>query len=144
MKLNDNETLTLLEIVDEKTDAIIVAMRQLVDDTKIYEKRFSTQVSNLVNLTRSTDSVEAIITWIQYQIGRLDEWKHHDFGESLVIAIKTLGEDACAEADRLASYETNPKLYDYVARYLWVAFVRQYAGHMQRYITYRTPRKDRT
>lgn len=141
MKLNNNETLLLLEIVDEKTDAIIVAMRQLVDDTKIYDKLSPTQVSNLVNLTRSTDSVEAIITWIQYQIGRPGDWKHHDFGESLVKAIKTLGKEAYAEADRLASHENNPKLHDYVARYLWAAFVRQYAGHMQRYITYRAPKK---
>lgn len=147
MLLTSEEQFKIQDIVDRHLDDLIANIRSLVDATRIYEKESkmgTSQFRNLSSVASETDSVEVVVGWIQYQIGRASPnrgWQTPDrgnnqagsgFGEQLITLIRQLGRLAREKAS-----EEPPEMRPEFERSLLMALVRQMAGQLERYYVYR-------
>lgn len=131
--------------VDRRLNALIEDARKLVDD--FLDKGGDradvgpTQMNNLLGVCGETDSVQAVIGYVQYQIGRDDKrrgWAVASFGEELIKRLRARKQDAEALVNQLSDLKgaERGKKIDYV----WMLLVRQYVGHLRRYFTYKRPK----
>ncbi len=145
MPLSSEEQFIIQDVVDRQLDELISNIRSLVDATRVYEKENmgTSQFRNLSSVAGETDSVEVVVGWIQYQIGRAKPnrgWQTPDrtnkdkpfFGEQLIRLIRDLEEIA----KKFAANEA-PQIRFEFERSLLMALVRQMAGQLERYYVYR-------
>jgi len=141
--------LVIQQGVEASIDALIVDARSLIDDLlNQYGSRWKitpTQANNLFNVCLQAVTVQEVIGYIQYQIGRDKEnnvWAL-DFGEKLVGDLQELEhkskgivnvalECTCAEGVDDKHEQTR----------VWLMLTRQYVGHLRRYLVYKRPRES--
>ena len=138
--LNVQSRYALRQEVDDRLDEMIVRIRKLVDTTRVYESggMQRAQFSNFSNVVRDTNSVEAVRTWIQYQIGRARQdagWQMNGFGDKVLAEIDRLEQIAEDIATRYPGSDREKGVY---YRQLRIALLRQFAGHLERYFYYRS------
>lgn len=139
--------------VDRRLNALIGDARKLVDDflNKGGNKADvgPTQMNNLLGVCGETGSVEAIIGYVQYQIGRDDKqrsWAMASFGEELIKKLEARKKEAEAlvsDAGHRSQYALEGKAREEEIDRVWMLLVRQYVGHLRRYFTYRRPKEER-
>lgn len=138
--------LTIQQGIDRQMNTLIVDVRDLLDDFMNGHRGWgmdSTQMSNLLNVCSETESVEVIVSFLHYQIGRDDRYKNtwawRGFGDKLVeklSALRSKAEALVNQASQEAGYQLGkgkPQQRDHV----WVLLARQYVGHLRRYFTYK-------
>lgn len=133
--------------VDQQLNALVVDARQLVDGPGSDEAKIGvgpTQMSNLLNVCRETDSVQVVIGYVQYQIGRDNRrrnWAIGGFGEGLIKRLDGLKSQAVGIVGA-ASKVYAPPDRNTAIDHVWMLLVRQYVGHLRRYLTYKRPSKE--
>lgn len=132
--------------IEAAMNGLVRRARKLVDDTDIsatqMEKR---QISNLLDVALNTDSVEVVINFIHYQVGRDargTNWRAKGFGNKLVRELNDLQNTASSIAGRVHSELNNERGRGKFPRKeeidgIWIELVRQYLGQMNRYFYYR-------
>jgi hypothetical protein len=132
--------------IEAAMNGLVRRARKLVDDTDIsatqMEKR---QISNLLDVALNTDSVEVVINFIHYQVGRDAQgtnWRAKGFGNKLVRELNDLQNIASSIAGRVQSELNNERGRGKFPRKeetdgIWIELVRQYLGQMNRYFYYR-------
>ncbi|WEU40288.1 MAG: hypothetical protein OdinLCB4_007420 [Candidatus Odinarchaeum yellowstonii] len=70
--------------IDSYVDELIRKAEELVRKTKVYERTQTSQIQNLVNIASSTNSLEAIKLYIQYQTARGLLKAEGDFSTDLI------------------------------------------------------------
>jgi hypothetical protein len=138
--LSADEQYAIQQLVDERLDKLIIDVRDLVNSTEVYlEKNMGkAQFSQLTTLARDTESVEVIILWIEYQMGRSrqnENWRkangrNQAFGDLLKDLIRGITEWSHGHTEGKFSDERHAEI---VARALTLAAVRQFLGQMERY-----------
>jgi hypothetical protein len=150
MEQNDTQEmryrLAIQQGIDRQMNTLIVDVRGLLDEFMKGHGGWnmdSTQMSNLLNVCSETESVEVIVSFLHYQIGRDDRhkntWAWRGFGEELVEKLSGLRSKAKALVNR-ASQEAEYQLGKSEAQqqdHVWVLLARQYVGHLRRYFTYK-------
>jgi hypothetical protein len=144
--------------VDRQMNELVINARKLVDDFLEKEKQGGkwdmgpTQMSNLLNVCGETGSVEVVIGYIQYQIGRdmgskgpPKNWAWQGFGEKLIEQLQDLKSQAGAlvsTALRKVEHTLDEDQREGEEDGVWMLLVRQYVGHLRRYFTYKRPKKE--
>ena len=132
--------------VDAQLNRLIEDGRQLADDffngAGKSSELTATQMSKLLDVCGDTDSVEVVIGYIQYQIGRDDKhknWSAGGFGEDLIKKLRAHKKTAEAVVNTAskASDCTLPEAGKPEVDHVWMLLVRQYIGHLRRYFTYK-------
>lgn len=135
-QLNVNERYFIQQQVDKYLDDIIAAVREVVDNSKIYQEKTmgKSQFSQLSTLARDTESIEAIILWIEYQMGRAQpgrSWRKTDnqntaFGGLLIAVLHDL---------KTWSQEVSQSegLRHQAGKALMMEAIRQFLGQLERY-----------
>ncbi|MCS7224043.1 MAG: hypothetical protein NZ959_05740 [Armatimonadetes bacterium] len=99
----------LRKIDQEKMDKLVCMAHRTVQKTEISSPESGlekSQLANLKNLADSTDSVEALKLFIQYQMGREGGnrgWKHNNFGGKVlddIEELKKMAHDISTEASK--------------------------------------------
>ncbi|RLC84284.1 MAG: hypothetical protein DRI79_13090 [Chloroflexi bacterium] len=150
--------LAIRQGVDRQMNELVVNARKLVDGFLEKEKQGGrwemgpTQMSNLLNVCGETESVEVVIGYIQYQIGRdkgskgpPKNWAWQGFGEELVKRLQDLKSQAGAlvsTALQKAEHTLDEDKREEEEDRVWMLLVRQYVGHLRRYFTYKRPKKE--
>jgi hypothetical protein len=136
--------------VDRRLNALIEDARKLVDD--FLDKGGDradvgpTQMNNLLGVCGETDSVEAVIGYVQYQIGRDGKrrgWAVASFGEELIRRLEARKKEAEAlvsDASRHFQHALEGKSRSEEIDRVWMLLVRQHVGHLRRYFTYKRPK----
>lgn len=125
------------QLIDHELDAIIRQMRQMVKDTGLGTNRRlgNKQFADLQGVTGETASIEAIITWIRYQMGRYRFWNDGNFGPELVKALQQLestAERIAQEVVRSLSLHITKRQFADMQQMIWHRLVQQYVGHLRR------------
>ncbi len=138
--------LVLQQGVDGQLNRLVVQARELLDgflqDGKGWQMG-PTQMNNLLNVCNETGSVEVVIGYIQYQIGRDDKgqtWAWRDFGEALIKQLRDLKSQAGAlvgKAAQQADYPLEGEREKREKDWAWMLLVHQYVGHLRRYFFYK-------
>lgn len=106
------------------------------------------QLSNLLGVCGETNSVEVVISFIEYQIGRdkrsktPNNWAWKDFGKTLKDKLQKLEETAKSivrQAIRDSNYTLNEADQKLEYGKVWMELVRLYVGHLRRYFVYKKP-----
>jgi hypothetical protein len=159
--MNDEATqemgyrLAIQQGVEEHLNRLVVNARELIDEFLKKEEGEGrqwnmgpTQMSNLLSVCGETGSVEVVVGYIQYQIGRDDKdrnWAWWDFGEALIERLRALQPQAHALVSK-ALQKTGHALDDGERRgeedQIWMLLVCQYVGHLCRYFTYKRPKGE--
>lgn len=139
---------------DQQMNALVVKARELIDGLLVREKypgqwnMGPTQMSNLLNVCCETGSVEVVIGYVQYQIGRdkgrkgrPESWAWQGFGEQLIEELQARRPEARALVSN-AVRKTGHTAGDTEENHVWMLLVRQYVGHLRRYFTYKRPKKE--
>lgn len=140
--------LAIQQGIDGHLNKLVVNARELVDEFLKREKQSGewyigpTQMSNLLNVCGETESVEVVIGYVQYQVGRDDKrrnWAWQGFGEELVKRLQSRRSEAQALVSSAAGKTGHTPGND-AADHVWMLLVRQYVGHLRRYFTYKRPK----
>lgn len=134
------EELLIRRYVDEKLDEVLILnIQQLLKTTRIQNNRRMgrSQFSGLQNVARDTASVQVILNWLRYQIGRQASWRDGDFGpkllnildETLYSEAKNIAEDIIKENE---GYYSDKRTVNRLLRKVWLMLIRQYVGQLQR------------
>lgn len=137
------------DAIDRVMNELIPQLREAVEKARIADRRCelsTAQMSNLVNVAAETQSVEVVIGYLQYQVGRdagrRVQWAWQGFGETLIDMLNALKGRAEGIVDS-AARQIGPLPTDDDRRkeveQVWMALVRQFLGHLRRYFIYRKP-----
>ncbi len=124
------------QLIDAELDDIIPDMQAMAQGADLCgETRMRrAQFSALQNVSRDTDSIEAILNWVRYQTGRYSAWRDGRFGASLLEALTGLETTARELLNALAREIPDVNAEDArLVRALWLRLIRQYVGQLQRY-----------
>jgi hypothetical protein len=128
--------------IEGAMNGLVRRVRKLVDDTNISATQMEKhQISNLLGVALDTGSVEVVINFIQYQVGRDargTNWRAKGFGNKLVRELKDLQNTARAIAGKVQSdleQSQSPRKEEIDG--IWIELVRRYLGQMNRYFYYR-------
>lgn len=139
--------------IDEQLNGLIPDIRALLDlftqldpeqDNRNKWKLEHKQLSNLLGVCGQTDSVEVVIGFIEYQIGRdkyRESWAWEKFGKKLNDKLRILHEKArgiVGQAMQESLYSNEADRTRENAR-VWMELVRLYVGHLRRYFVYKKP-----
>lgn len=131
-------------IEDNLDEVILPHIEQLVNETNLCESRLGrAQFSSLQNLLRETNSIQVVLNWIAYQMGRYAAWREKDFGSKLLVALNGLeGIAKTITAELYASLETEETNFDTLFqneiqvrrrfREIWKRLIEQYVGQLYR------------
>lgn len=89
------------------------------------------QFAGLLNITRETDSVQVMLTWLRYQVGRYPAWQQDEFGKKLLTALENLRTDAEHVLEKVGVKKNDPEYRRLLLR-VWRMLIRQYVGHLRR------------
>lgn len=126
--------------------------RKLVDDLLAqHGNRWQitpTQVSNLNGVCAEAVTVEEVVGFVQYQIGREISkggatcWAL-GFGEALIKALTALQTQAQGIVSAAFKKFTPEGMNEQQERErVWLLLAQQYVGHLRRYVTYKRPGKE--
>ncbi len=132
--------LNLIEKIEEKTDNLIEKAKKLVDKefeieknkkkerttTTIYRELDVSQIRNILNMAIETDSIKALILFIEYQIGRKkipQKW-----GDILIEEIKNI-ENLVNEIST-----ENKEVY--------LKLIRLFLGYLNRYFIFKKKQEE--
>lgn len=125
------------KIDQQLDDTIIEHARKLINETGVKNNRRMgrAQFTNLQNVTRDTTSVQVILTWIRYQMGRQTAWNERNFGKNL---LEYLGPELQSVAEEIVqTLPPSDAEARKVVREIHLRLIRQYVGQLQRlYIGY--------
>ncbi|MCI0605867.1 hypothetical protein L0156_23015 [bacterium] len=135
------------------TQQVDLAMNQIIQDMKTWTEKTNftnqqcelsaSQLSNTLGVAAATKSVEVVLGYIEYQIGRDNSrrsWGWSNFGDQLLAQLRALGSTAegivsiAAQRSGLTLSDEVKKKKDEEA---WMELMRQYLGQMRRYFVYR-------
>lgn len=149
--------LLVQQAADGQLNHLIPEIRQLLDDFfaksdagKDDRKKWKLehkQLSNLFGVCGETDSVEAAIGFIEYQIGRDksgENWAWEGFGETLKKKLRALQGNAkgiLGQAIQESGHASDDPARVREVERVWMELVRLYAGHLRRYFVYKKPEK---
>jgi hypothetical protein len=127
--------------VELELNSLIRGMSTLVDKTQIADGGMEkAQMKNLLGTALDTESVEVVLNYIRYQMGRDTRelnWRYQRFGDELVRALNGLR----ADAERIViGAHRDLGLGDPSQRQIdaaWLHLVRHYLGQLNRYFYYR-------
>lgn len=112
--------------IDSRLDEVIEVVKHISNVKGIT----SSQLSNLLATAKETDSVQVVIAWIQYQMGRSKAPISEEAGEELINAIENdMYQLAESVADEVGGNEQD-------VRRIWQQLVRLYLGHLKRHFIY--------
>lgn len=119
--------------IEEYLDEMIPNIRTLVHDTNVHNnsRMGLSQFSSLENIARETNSVEVIIGWVRYQVGRNRPWQEKDFGTKLANALDSLRQQAVVIEKTLLA-DTGGNVTKNRERDIHLQLIRLYAGHLKR------------
>ncbi|MBX5490438.1 MAG: hypothetical protein IRZ14_04710 [Chloroflexi bacterium] len=131
--------------LEARLDRVVTLARELLASTLFargddHRGTFrEAQLRNAVVVAGSTESLEAIKSWVRYQVGReagRGGWRHRDFGEALVRQIE---QELAALASEIATTadaaEVQPAIH--------VALTRQYLGYLHRHFVFAEMERQR-
>lgn len=130
-----SKQVTWQQIVDSYTDYLVEQAELTISDARMREIRRSirlNQLSNLLSVTLATDSINAIVNWIYYQMGRRETqhaWKQTGLGDDVINRIKRMHTQAKEAGQRVHGDAANPKQIQEIH----VAMVRLYVGYLRRW-----------
>lgn len=137
--------------IEEYLDEMIPNIRTLVHDTNVHNTNGHnnyhmglSQFSSLENIARETNSVEVIIGWVRYQVGRNRPWQEKDFGTKLANALASLRQQA-VEIENTLLGDTGGNVTKNRVRDIHLQLIRLYAGHLKRCVVAergKTQRRD--
>jgi hypothetical protein len=138
-------SLRLRQALDARLDRVVTLARELLANplfTRGDDHRGTfreAQLRNAVVVAGGTESLEAIKSWVRYQVGReagRGGWRHRDFGEALVRHIEqdlaALAEEVATAADASAERAT-----------IHVALTRQFLGYLHRHFVFAEMERQR-
>jgi hypothetical protein len=116
---------------------MIRQMRQMVRDTELCTNRRlgNKQFSDLQGVAGETTSIEVVITWIRYQMGRYRYWNDGHFGSSLIETLQGLepvADRIAQETARTVSPTITKRQFADMKLMVWHRLVQQYVGHLRR------------
>jgi hypothetical protein len=139
------DALRLRREVDARLDRVVGLARELLGSTLFargddHRGTFrEAQLRNATVVAGSTDSLEAVKSWVRYQMGRevgRGGWRHKDFGDALVRQIEQeLGPLAAEIAEAAGTPER--------AGTIQVELTRQYLGYLARHFAYAEMERQR-
>lgn len=134
----NQQMLALDKAIDDRLNAILKQMQQLLDESRIWESNMEvSQVQNLLAVSMETDSVEVVKNYIRYQIGRdgnSASWRLRR-GTNAVF-----GDQIIAELDRLETVARSivpASSEQWLIDRTWMKMARLYLGHLRRYFYYK-------
>ena len=137
--------------VDRSMNELIPNIRDAAEKAKIGDRDcelIPAQMSNLVGVAGDTRSVQVVISYIQYQVGRDSKnrksWAWHGFGETLVKELNGLQERAKGIVGSVGKEVQAPLQSDAFKAEVdrvWMELTRHYLGHLRRYFMYRKPER---
>lgn len=155
MSTNINEMryrLLVQQAEDQQLNQLIPKVRKLLDEFFAKEdcgpkwELKSTQLGNLLGVSGETDSVEAVIGFIEYQIGRdkrgkngAKNWAWNGFGEKMRGELRDLHEIAkgiVGKAIQDSGYSLDAMARSQEIQGVWIDLARLYAGYLRRYFVY--------
>lgn len=128
--------LKINQAVDDRMNEILRQMQEMLDASKVWEGGMEvSQMQNLLAVAQETNSVEIVINYIRYQIGRdsnKSSWRRGSsldsaFGEQVIAALNKLQEiaESITGSDPAA------------AERAWMTLTRRYLGYMHRYFYFK-------
>ena len=128
--------LKINQAIEDRLNQLLGQMKEMVDNSRIWESGMEVnQLQNLAAVAQETTSVEVVLNYIRYQIGRdgsTSSWRRAignapPFGEQVVAELERLKEVAqgIAGEDRAAADRA------------WINMTRRYLGYLQRYFYYK-------
>jgi hypothetical protein len=134
-----NDMTHLLKIrqgVEAQLSPIVRQVVELVDTTKPEQRGMKTaQLDNFLGVTRETGSVAVVINWVRFQIGREQgSWHKQQFGET--VSSHLFGWNQTAVTIAAEAYGVDEPTLAQIDP-IWIELVRQYAGQLRRYFTYK-------
>jgi hypothetical protein len=99
------------------------------------------QLQNVLNVAQESHSLAVVANFIRYQIGRAGvgpDWRHNDFGLSVVAQIEEPDGVIAQQAQKVAAAlgERLEALPEDVARAIRYELMRYYLGYLQRAYVY--------
>jgi hypothetical protein len=121
--------------IDQYTDYLVEEAAHTISDSRMAQMQRTVrlnQFSNLLAVALATDSVNAIVNWVYYQMGRRETrqaWKQTGLGDDIINRINRMRGNAAEAAQRVYGEEaTNDQI-----RAIHVAMVRLYVGYLRRW-----------
>lgn len=136
--------------VDRSMNELIPSIRDTAEKAKIGDRACElspAQMSNLVGVAGDTKSVQVVISYIQYQVGRDrtgKSWRWQGFGETLFKELKGLEGRAKGIVSTVSTTINSPLEGDTLKAEVdrvWMDLTRHYLGHLRRYFMYRKPER---
>jgi hypothetical protein len=120
------------QAMERRLDEVVEWARQCVEETQITSTKMEeSQLHNLLNIANATDSVKALENFVCYQMGRLKEWRHNDFGQRILEDFKRLGNLAQEIVKGSNTKE----------RAVHMELIRLYTGFLYRWFVAKRPRE---
>lgn len=128
--------LKINQAIDDRMNKLLNDMQTMIDTTRIWESGLEvSQVQNLVAVAQETTSVEVVINYIRYQIGRDNNnssWRRGSSPDSF------FGEMIIAELNKLQEIAQSITGKDQAAAdRAWITMTRRYLNYLQRYFYYK-------
>jgi len=131
----DSQRWTWQQALDSRTEYLVELADETISEARMKELERSlkaNQLSNMLAVTQATDdSVQAIVNWVRYQMGKRETsraWKQSGLGDKVIQCIRDMAPEAQALAAQLYDQPSKTDI-----RRVHVALIRQYAGYMRRW-----------
>jgi len=111
----------------EKKEGMITGKQVRIYENSDFKE---SQLRNVINVASSSRSVQVVLNFIKYQIGRRKEWQHANFGECLLDRLIRLSSIAQQIASRLGVKGSEEEIH--------LRLVELYLGYMNRYFKYKS------
>src|SRR4051812_35242713 len=128
--------------LDARLDRLVRLGQELVDERLFADPPASVplhegQLRHAVALANETSSLEALKSWIRYQIGRPDGrgWRHQGFGDAV---LEQIDGPLQSWAGEIATELSQPDRQ----REIWLRLARAYLGYLSRHFAYRAREHD--
>jgi|GEM_PF-726000 len=140
-RLELRRRMALQRQIELRMNSLIERMTTLVDqETQVAQSRMEKhQIKNLLGVAMGTPSVQVVQHYILYQVGRDvagNNWRHQEFGKSLVEALGSLKKDAEQIARGVHENLNLPDPDQLQIDEAWMWLVRAYLGQLNRYFYY--------
>jgi hypothetical protein len=134
MKESMKELIILSEIEKEKSRLVEKAESFL--DENYPNNLTDTQIRNLLNVASNTLSMEVLLNFLKYQIGRESKWQEKDIGEKLISELEGLSENRNTILKHLKEKDIEVSLQE--QQQIAIQLARLYLGFLNRYFKYKS------
>ena len=120
------------EAIDKYTEYLVNEAEDTISDELMDKlpRTMKNQFSNLLSVTMTTNSPAAVVNWIRYQMGRMQEtWKNTELGGDILRRIEKMEQLAKKIGTQLYGEEVQAEQIAEIQMIL----IRQYSGYMRRW-----------